>query len=137
MRLRRSTCCAFVTILCSLFPVAEASATLAHARSAYADRANLSFVEGSAAALPLRDASVDMIVSFETIEHLPAADQPRMLAEFARVLVPGGVLVISSPNRPEYSDARGYTNPFHLCELDREKLAQLLAPHFPEQRWYR
>ena len=113
------------------------AATLAHARSAYADRANLSFVEGSAAALPLRDASVDMIVSFETIEHLPAADQPRMLAEFARVLVPGGVLVISSPNRPEYSDARGYTNPFHLCELDRAELARLLAPHFPEQRWYR
>ena len=29
-----------------------------------------------------------------------------MLAEFARVLAPGGVLILSSPNRPEYSDAR-------------------------------
>lgn len=111
--------------------------TLAHARKAYADRANLSFVEASAAALPLVDASVDVIVSFETIEHLVAGDQPRMLAEFARVLAPDGVLVISSPNRPQYSDARGYTNPFHLHELDRDELARLLAPHFPVQRWHR
>ena len=111
--------------------------TLAHARRRYAERKNCTFVEGSAAALPIADASVDVVVSFETIEHLPVDDQPRMLAEFARVLAPGGLLVLSSPNRPQYSDARGYTNPFHLHELDRGELAQLLAPHFPAQRWYR
>ena len=111
--------------------------TLAHARATYADRENLRFVEGSAAALPLADASFDAIVSFETIEHLAAADQPRMLAEFARVLAPQGVLVLSSPNRPQYSDARGHANPFHLHELDRNELAGLLAPHFPAQHWHR
>ena len=111
--------------------------TLSHARAAYADRRNVRFVEGSAAALPLPDASVDAIVSFETIEHLDAADQPSMLAEFARVLAPDGIVVLSSPNRPEYSDARGYVNPFHRRELDRDELAQLLAPHFPAQRWHR
>ena len=42
-----------------------------------------------------------------------------MIAEFARVLAPGGLLILSSPNRPEYSDARAYVNPFHLHELDR------------------
>ena len=113
------------------------AATLAYARRAYADRANLAFVEGSATALPLAAASVDVIISFETIEHLPASDQPQMLAEFARVLAPDGLLVLSSPNRPQYSDARGYANPFHLHELDRGELAQLLAPHFPAQRWHR
>ena len=59
-------------------------ATLAHARAVYADRRNVEFVEGSATSLPLANASVDVAVSFETIEHLDAADQPRMLAEFAR-----------------------------------------------------
>jgi SAM-dependent methyltransferase len=113
------------------------AAAIAHARQAYATHVNLRFVEGSAAALPLPDASVDAVVSFETIEHLSAGDQPLMLAEFARVLAPGGVLVISSPNRPEYSDGRGYSNPFHLHELDREGLAQLLGSSFPAQRWYR
>ena len=32
-------------------------------------------------------------------EHLTADDQPRMIAEFARVLAPGGIVVISSPNK--------------------------------------
>ena len=111
--------------------------TLAHARATYAGRANVQFVEGSAAELPVADASVDAVVSFETIEHLEAPDQPRMLAEFARVLTRDGVLILSSPNRPEYSEARNYVNPFHLHELDRNELAQLLAPHFPAQRWHR
>jgi SAM-dependent methyltransferase len=111
--------------------------TLDHARSAYADRANVEFIHGSAAALPLPDASVDVITSFETIEHLEAADQPRMLAEFARVLRPDGFVIVSSPNRPQYSDVRGYVNPFHLHELDRDELARLLEPHFRAQRWHR
>jgi len=113
------------------------AATLAHARAAYADRRNVRFVEGSAAAPPLPDACVDAVVSFETIEHLDAPDQPAMLAEFARVLTPDGIVVLSSPNRPEYSDARRYVNPFHRHELDRDELAHLLAPHFPAQRWHR
>jgi SAM-dependent methyltransferase len=113
------------------------AAAVAHARAAYAARGNLRFVEGSAARLPFADATADAVVSFETIEHLEAADQPRMLAEFARVLAPGGVLVLSSPNRPEYSEARNYVNPFHLSELDRDELARLLDPAFPARRWYR
>jgi hypothetical protein len=60
-----------------------------------------------------------------------------MLAEFARVMRPDGVLILSSPNRPEYSDARNHVNPFHLNELDRHELASLVDAHFPAQRWHR
>lgn len=112
-------------------------ASVAHAKAVYHDRARLSFCEGSVTRLPLPDASVDLVVSFETIEHLPSDDQPRMLAEFARVLAPDGLLLISSPNRPEYSEARNYSNPFHLHELDRAEFASLLSPNFPAQRWFR
>jgi len=94
-------------------------------------------VEGSATALPLAEGSVDALVSFETIEHLPADAQPAMLAEFARVLAPNGILVMSSPNRPEYSGRRDYRNPFHLHELDRDELAALLDAGFPARRWFR
>lgn len=46
--------------------------------------------------LPWADASFDVIVCLETLEHLPG---PRhTLREFARVLRPGGRLVISTPN---------------------------------------
>lgn len=110
---------------------------VAKAASTYGKSSNLSFEAASVTRLPLPDASVDVVVSFETIEHVEAADQPPMLAEFARVLAPGGILILSSPNRPEYSDARSYANPFHLHELDRDELSQLLRPHFSAQRWFR
>src|SRR4051812_34227853 len=74
---------------------------VAHARSRYV-KSNLRYVEGSCTALPLANGSIDLIVSFETIEHLH--EQSEMLAEFRRVLVPNGVLVISSPNPPVYSE---------------------------------
>ena len=110
--------------------------TIEHARSKYA-RPNLRFAAASVTALPLEAASVDLVVSFETIEHLPADVQPAMLAEFARVLAPDGALLISSPNRPEYSERRDYRNPFHLHELDGEELRRALAVHFPAMRWFR
>ncbi|MDQ2915743.1 MAG: class I SAM-dependent methyltransferase [Pseudomonadota bacterium] len=109
---------------------------VAEAAARYGKRGKLFFEAASVTRLPLPDASVDVVVSFETIEHLKAADQQPMLAEFARVLAPDGVLILSSPNRPEYSDARGYANPFHLNELDRRELSQLLQPPFPAQQWF-
>ena len=112
-------------------------AAVAHARAAYAGQPRLAYECGSVAAIPLPDASIDVIVSFETIEHLPAADQPVMIAEFARVLAPGGLLLISSPNKKVYSDDTGYSNPFHLHELYREGFAALLCTAFPHQRWFR
>jgi len=106
---------------------------VAHARERYS-RANLSFAAGSVAELPLADGSVDLVVSFETIEHL--AGQQRMLAEFRRVLAPGGALMLSSPNRPVYNEAGGEANHFHVRELDRAELAALLDPLFPQQAWH-
>jgi SAM-dependent methyltransferase len=107
------------------------------ATSRYARSQRVRFETASVTQLPLADGSVDLVVSFETIEHLEGEEQPAMLAEFERVLAPGGLLILSSPNRPEYSDARHYANPFHRKELDREELAMLLTPHFPAQRWHR
>jgi SAM-dependent methyltransferase len=110
---------------------------ITHARASYAALPKVRFVEGSATELPLPDASVDAVVSFETIEHLPRADQSHMLAEIARVLAQDGVLIISAPNRAEYSTARNYRNPFHLHEPDRAELTALLGKAFPIQRWFR
>ncbi len=104
-----------------------------HARDRY-PRQNLEFVQGSVTELPLKDGSVDVVVSFETIEHLPA--QREMLAEFRRVLAPDGVLVVSSPNRPVYNEAGSVENHFHVKELDRAELKALLDPEFPQQSWY-
>ncbi|HEV7412246.1 MAG TPA: methyltransferase domain-containing protein [Casimicrobiaceae bacterium] len=109
--------------------------SIRHAQSTYGS-ATIRFVEGSCTELPFPDASFDAVVSFETIEHLDAVDQPPMLAEFARVLKPAGLLIISSPNKRLYSDARDYVNEFHRHELYRDGLAELLAKAFPAQRWF-
>jgi len=109
-------------------------AAIAHARARYTERANLAFVEGSCTHLSVADASVDLVVSFETIEHI--ADQDAMLAEFARVLDRRGALVISSPNKAVYAHDEDASNDFHVRELDREELGGALARHFPQQLWY-
>jgi GT2 family glycosyltransferase/SAM-dependent methyltransferase len=108
-------------------------ATIAHCQEAYS-RSNLRFLRGDAIAIPLEDASVDVVVSFETIEHL--VDHRRMMLEIKRVLTPEGLLILSSPDRHEYSDVAHYKNPFHVRELYRSELQALLSEHFRNQRLY-
>ncbi len=110
---------------------------IAAARDAYSSVPNVRFDTASVTLLPVADRSIDVVVSFETIEHVSAHDQTLMLAEFARVLAPDGVLILSSPNKRRYSDAREYANPFHRHELYRDDLASLLSKHFAALRWYR
>ena len=95
---------------------------------------NLSFRSGSATQIPIADASVDLVVSFETIEHL--VEHERMFAEFKRVLRPAGRLIISSPNKLIYSDARAYTNPYHVRELYFHELRDTLKDFFPAVRLF-
>jgi ubiquinone/menaquinone biosynthesis C-methylase UbiE/glycosyltransferase involved in cell wall biosynthesis len=105
-----------------------------HATARYAGRANLSYRVGSCAAIPLPDASVDVVVSFETIEHHTQHEQ--MMREVRRVLVPGGLLVISSPDKRTYSDLPGYQNPYHVKELYLDELRSLLESHFANVEYF-
>ncbi|MGD9584332.1 MAG: class I SAM-dependent methyltransferase [Lysobacterales bacterium] len=104
-------------------------ASVAHARQRYSDIANLRFECADATRLPFADASLDALTSFETIEHLHA--QAELIAEFARVLKPDGLLILSSPDKRTYSETRDYHNEFHVRELYREELLALLTPAFP------
>jgi ubiquinone/menaquinone biosynthesis C-methylase UbiE len=100
-----------------------------HARRKY----GLDARPGDAQAIPLPDRSIDVVVSFETIEHVdnPAA----FLRECARVLVPEGMFIVSSPNRPVYS-SEGKQNPFHRVEFDEREFADLLRATFRAVRLY-
>jgi SAM-dependent methyltransferase len=95
---------------------------------------NLTFEVGSVTAMPFADASFDCVVSFETLEHLEGQEQ--MLAEIRRVLRPHGFVLISTPNRSEYTERREFHNEFHVLELDQEEFRALLDKRFPAQRWF-
>jgi len=107
-----------------------AQEAISHAQAKYhAD--NLEFRLGSCSAIPLADASVDVVVSFETIEHHD--EHEAMLREIKRVLRPHGVLVISTPDKLEHSDRAGNSNSYHVKELYRSEFKELLSRYFKYQ----
>lgn len=101
---------------------------IAHASRKY-QRSGLRFLHGSATAIPLPDASVDLVVSFETLEHLHEQDE--MLGEIRRVLRPNGRLIMSSPDKRYYTDATGHKNQYHLRELYCDEFRTLISRFFP------
>jgi GT2 family glycosyltransferase/SAM-dependent methyltransferase/glycosyltransferase involved in cell wall biosynthesis len=105
-----------------------------HARSTYGHLGNVDFFVGACDRMLLADGAVDVVVSFETIEH--HARQAEMIREIRRVLAPGGLLVLSSPNQPVYArDAPG-ANPFHVRELTFDELEALLRAEFAHVRFW-
>ena len=103
-----------------------------HARISYVAR-NLRFEQGSAQAIPLEDQSVDVVVSFETIEHF--YEQEKFISEVRRVLRPSGVFVVSSPNRDVYSGSSNMSNPYHVRELSRSEFEVALRNNFSHVRF--
>jgi ubiquinone/menaquinone biosynthesis C-methylase UbiE len=87
------------------------------------------FVCASGQRLPLHDASLDVITSFETIEHVP--DDFALIEEFHRVLRPRGTLIVSTPNQWPLRDA-----PFHVREYNRASFVSVLASRFDCLEYY-
>lgn len=85
-----------------------------HAQKKY-QASNLTFQVGSTSAIPAAPGAFDLVVSFETLEHHDRHQE--MYSEIKRVLRPNGVLLISTPNKRNFSDLTGHRNEFHVKEL--------------------
>lgn len=101
---------------------------LAIARAETKPDQRVSFVQCDATRPPLRR-MFDVACSFETIEHVPDANA--MLAALRGVLKPGGLLLVSSPNRPVTSPAATSMrdqprNRYHVREFTPKELTTLL-----------
>jgi 2-polyprenyl-3-methyl-5-hydroxy-6-metoxy-1,4-benzoquinol methylase len=80
---------------------------------------------GDITKLDLGDASVDVVVCFEALEHVH--DHAAALAEFRRVLRPDGLLFVSSPNPGVYPAG----NPYHVHEVPPGELRAEVSAVFP------
>lgn len=81
---------------------------------------NVRFVCADATALPLRDQSFDAVTMFDLLEHVP--DDRAAAQEALRVLRPGGVLLVSSPNLNWRFPYYGALAP--LCPHEEEMFAE-------------
>lgn len=117
------------------------------AESRYKVSEQISFVLDDACVLGcVRPRTIDVAVSFETIEHL--TDPRKFLASVRDALVPGGTLIVSTPNRdvtdPAGTIASKPLNPFHIREWSRSEFVRFLGGFFkveqvlgqiPHPRW--
>ena len=118
----------------SVLGVDVSADVIRHARSRYGLRPNVEFREGDATALDLGEQRFDLVLSFETLEHVEAQDG--LVSGLAKAMADGGCALISSPDKATYSDATGYRNEFHVHELYRDEFVELLSRHFRHVRLY-
>ncbi len=111
----------------SVIGVESDAGFVAHAQESYRAK-NLRFLQGNALDLPLDSASVDAVVSFETLEHV--REHARFIAEVRRVLRAGGVFIVSTPDRAVYSARGEHFNEHHLLELTQPEFESLLRTDF-------
>lgn len=97
-----------------------------------------SFRRAEATALPAGDATADVFISLETVEHVE--DDRGFLGEVARVLKPDGLFICSTPNRSVTNPGTGLTdrpwNPFHVREYTPLEYLDLLTERFEVVGWY-
>lgn len=85
--------------------------------------------QASGERLPFPSERFDSVVSVETLEHV--ADPGTFLDELRRVMRPGGLLVLTTPNARYTKPVNGVpTNPYHLREYRREELLDLIGDRF-------
>ncbi|TPW15752.1 MAG: type 11 methyltransferase [Acidimicrobiaceae bacterium] len=88
---------------------------------------NARWIVASASAMPqVSDDSVDVIFSGQNFEHLPVADLVGFLVESHRVLMPGGTLVIDSPNRL-ITEPIAWRHPEHVIEVSPDEAKEILT----------
>ncbi len=93
---------------------------------------NLGFMVGGVEKIPVANNSIDVIVSFETIEHVDEKSQKDFFVESKRILTDDGVLIISTPNSEYYPAG----NKYHIKEFNKNEFLEVLSRYFRNIRLY-
>ena len=115
----------------SVAGVDPSGVAISRAIASYSGVAGLSFICSDALAVPLADSSVDVVVSFGTLENLDRHDA--FFAEIKRLMKPNAIFLVGIPDRERPDQSR---NPVHLKELSRKDFAELIGRHFPSWKLF-
>lgn len=108
-----------------VFGVDISRETINYCRNHYNNK-NIQFIEGGVDNIPISDKSIDLVVSFETLEHVNERIQKKFLNETDRILKKEGIFIVSTPNTRMFSEK----NPFHKKELKPDEFEFLLKKYF-------
>ena len=97
------------------------------------NNSNLTFIVGDSTKLPFKNGHFDIIVSFETIEHIKK--YKKFLDECKRVLNEEGVFVCSTPNK-RFTSFFNEVSPYHVIEFYPEDFQNLINEYFPCTKLY-
>jgi len=100
-----------------------------YAKRVYSKK-NIHYLKGNATKIPLPSSSIDIVVSFETVEHIKNYD--RFISEIKRVLKHDGLLVLSTPNVKEFPKG----NYYHFHEFTYSELKTLIIKYFSYTKDY-
>lgn len=96
---------------------------------------NVTYVRGDLnKPLPFEKESFNVVVSFETLEHIE--NQENVLSEFRRILMPGGKLILSSPDREIITEKAETDNRFHIHELSKTEFVKKVREYFEIEELY-
>lgn len=102
--------------------------TIRYCNSTYQDK-NLAFIQMDCRYLAFPPSSFDIVVSFETLEHLK--ESKIFLQELNRVLKVDGMLIISTPNKENFElYTKGNKNPFHYQEFTKNEFEEMINVNF-------
>jgi ubiquinone/menaquinone biosynthesis C-methylase UbiE len=114
-----------------VYAVDVSEAAISHAKGRY-QRKNLKFIcVNPDNRLPFPDQSFDTVLSFQVLEHILKVDH--YLTEIQRVLIPGGLLVLVTPDRKtRLLPFQQPWNRWHVQEFSESGLYSLLSNYFQE-----
>jgi ubiquinone/menaquinone biosynthesis C-methylase UbiE len=104
--------------------------TIEYAQKRYPHKL-VNYKVGRAENIPIKGNSVDIVVSFETLEHI--RHHKFLLKEIKRVLKRGGKLIISTPNKSLGTEE---ASPFHIKEFTLSEFNNLLESNFSDVEIY-
>lgn len=106
---------------------------ISYAKSNYSAE-NVDFTVANIEKLPFENDFFDVVVSFETIEHVDAQKQEKFLCEVKRTLKKDGIFIISTPNKDVYKN-RG-ENHFHVSEFSFVEFKSFLEKRFKNVKMF-